>query len=86
MFQICTRNMYCFHGRVRTVEETGGSKSGWRYKKICPYLPSVFPKIVGFMQVIESRDMSHDDPAGPATLQSCDDAVRVSVLVSACSN
>jgi hypothetical protein len=35
-------------------------------------------------QVIESRDRSHDDPAGPATVQSCD-AVRVSVLVSVCS-
>ncbi|KAG0571893.1 hypothetical protein KC19_VG051600 [Ceratodon purpureus] len=32
-----------------------------------------------FRMVIESRDKSHDDPAGPSTVQSCD-AVRVSVL------
>lgn len=32
-----------------------------------------------FRMVIESRDRSHDDPADPGTVQSCD-AVRVSVL------
>lgn len=43
-----------------------------------------FLKPFSASMVIESRDRSHDDPAGPATVQSCD-AVRVSVLVSVCS-
>lgn len=45
------------------------------------YLALIGSNIKGLMQVIESRDRSHDDPADPGTVQSCD-AVRVSVLVS----
>jgi hypothetical protein len=48
-------------------------------------ITSIFSNTIDLTQVIESRDRSHDDPAGPATVQSCD-AVRVSVLVSVCSN
>lgn len=39
--------------------------------------PSIFVNTIDFLQVIESRDRSQDDPAGPIS------AMRVSVLVSA---
>lgn len=63
--------------------ETCGSKL--RRHKMSSYFTSILSNIKGLVQVIESRDRSHDDPAGPSSVQSCD-AVRVSVLVSAWSN